>query len=76
MTAEEIRELSGSIDRPIRIRLRGGETAEIVPLFVVEDEREVIYRLLSTSDPGRYKANPCDQVYLTEFEHIESLQRS
>lgn len=74
MTTAQTELLSQRIDRPVHLQLRGGEELVILPLFVLTDEQEVIYRVLSTTAPSRYENNREGQVYVTEFQFVESVR--
>lgn len=74
MDERDLEILKQQIDAHVRINLFDGESFVAKVLFVSEGERDVIYDLLETNRPSKYKEDPPETAYRVMFSYIESVE--
>ena len=74
MSGEEIELLKQRVVKDVELVCTDGEVVHAHVISVSEEERDVIYDLISSSLTERYKGRPSDASYLTPFDEINSIR--
>jgi hypothetical protein len=75
MDTEDIRKLSASVDKKVRIVTTEGETFVAKVLWVDEEHHDLVYDLISTTTPERYKqlGVRSESACLIPFDYISRI---
>jgi hypothetical protein len=74
MSGEEIELLKQGVGKDVELVCTDGEVVQAHVISVSEEEREVIYDLISSSLTERYNGRPANTAYLTPFDEINSVR--
>ncbi|HET9839873.1 MAG TPA: hypothetical protein VFR84_16720 [Candidatus Angelobacter sp.] len=74
MTEHDLQLLKANIDKTLRIRFRDGETSLIRVNLISDEDRDVIYDLISTDKESTYEKLDVQPAYRAEFDDIVSVE--
>lgn len=76
MTPRDLQVLKASVDKVVRIICYDGETLLAKIHAVSDEDRDVIYDLVSTTRLSRYEKHDEQPAYLIKFEQIDHVEPS
>ena len=79
MTERDLQTLKSSVDKVVRIICCNGERMLAKVHAISEEDQDVIYDLVSTTNESQYEKHDEQPAYLIKFkdiEHIEPFQAS
>jgi small nuclear ribonucleoprotein (snRNP)-like protein len=74
MTETDLQMLKQNIDKNVRIVCRNGEIVVAKVHLVNEEDEDVIYDLVSTSNESQYEKHDEQPAYLIRFGEIERVE--
>ena len=74
MTNQDLDILKANIDKVVRIKFLNGETSLVKVRFVSDDERDLIYDLISTDKESTYEKLDEQPAYRASFDEIDKVE--
>jgi hypothetical protein len=76
MTPDDVKLIKQNVDNVVRITCRDGEVILAKIDVVDESEGEVVYEMISTTNPSKYEKFDQQPAYLIHFREIAFVQPS
>ncbi len=73
MTESGLEILKANIDKLVRVRCRDGEVFVVKALFISEEDRDLIYDLVSSNKGSPHETLEKHPAYLIRFEDIDAV---
>jgi hypothetical protein len=74
MTGAQIGLLKQNVGKDVELVCTDGEIVQAHVISVSEEERDVIYDLISSNLSDRYRDRPSNAAYLTPFDQIDNIR--
>ena len=74
MTGAQIELLKNGVGKNFELLCTDGEVVQAHVISVSEEERDVIYDLISSNMTDRYQGRPVNAAYLTPLDQINSIR--
>ena len=74
MTANDLQMLKASIDKVVKITCTDGEILIAKVQVVSDEDKDVIYDLVSTTRESHYEKHDLQPAYLIDFQDIERVE--
>lgn len=74
MTSDILEVLKANTDKIVKIACKDGEVLIAKVLYVFDEEGEMVYDLISSSDKSKYEKNEKKSAHLLRLEDVASAE--